>query len=70
MRRRKQLPAAPPGWGAYHKLPYAERASLVEYARVTVPARRAVDRAHDAEHMAYRKAKVKSNSQLQLEVMP
>ena len=66
--RRKPQEPPPPGIGAYYNLTYQERASLVEYARVTVAERRAVDRADNAEHAAYRKAKAKTNSQMQLEV--
>ena len=68
VQRRKPQEPPPPGIGAYHKLSCKERASLVEYARVTVAERRAVDRADNAEHAAYRKAKAKTNSQTQLEV--
>ena len=68
VRRRRPQEPPPPGLGAYYSMPLPERVSLIEYARVTVAERRAVDRADSAEHMEYRKAKAKTNSQLQLEV--
>ena len=70
VQRRKPQEPPPPGLGAYTQLTFEEKSSLVEYCRKTVQERRVLDRADDEEHMAYRKAKVKTNSQTQLEVRP
>ena len=67
--RRTPLPPPPSGMGYCRKLPREEQLSLIEYSRLTVRDRRKVDRADSAEHMAYVKAKVKTNSQEQLEAL-
>ena len=67
VQHRKQQEPPPPGWGYHYKLPWQEQHALVFYCMRTVREHRKVDRADDAEHAAYVKAKVKSSSEQQLQ---
>ena len=67
--RRVPLPPPPPGSGYCRRLPMEEQLSLVEYTRLTIRDRKKEDRADTAEHAAYVKANIRTNSQEQLEAL-
>ena len=66
VQRRKQHDPPPPGIGYFYSLPIEEQQALVEFARCTVREQRRVDRADSEEDAAYRRAKIKSNSEEEL----
>jgi hypothetical protein len=67
--RRKQQRPPQPGIGYFHTLPPQEQEALVEYVRKIQRQQRQVDRADNAEHAEYVKAKVKSNTQDELQAL-
>ncbi|KAL1511676.1 hypothetical protein AB1Y20_004966 [Prymnesium parvum] len=69
VKRRKKQEPPPPGLGYFHTLPVQEQEALVEYARRIMRVQRGVDRADNAEVAAYVKAKVRSNSEEELQAL-
>ena len=64
--RRKPQEPPPPGIGFFMTLPVQEQRGLVEYCRLTQRSERVIDRQDNAEVAAYVKAKVKTNSEIEL----
>ena len=67
VQHRKQQEPPPQGYGHAYRLPWEEQHALVFYSSRVVREQRKLDRADDAEHAAYVKAKVKSASEQQLQ---
>lgn len=66
-KKKKARRAAGEAFGYFHRLPHTEAVALVELARVNRAKERALDRADHEELDAFRSARRKTNSQLELE---